>query len=112
MEGGGRLMNNQTNDRINENHVAIDQALLLFHMLSNPTRFNILFLLSVEDMNVKELERRIGQSQSAISHQLTLMRNAKLVQSIRIGRKRYYRLQDDHVRLILGLVMNHVSEEK
>lgn len=60
MEGGGRLMNNQTNDRINENHVAIDQALLLFHMLSNPTRFNILFLLSVEEMNVKELERRIG----------------------------------------------------
>lgn len=59
MEGGGRLMNNQTNDRINENHVAIDQVLLLFHMLSNPTRFNILFLLSVEEMNVKELERRM-----------------------------------------------------
>lgn len=57
----------------------LDKVLALFHLLRNKTRFKILLLLMEKERNVSELEKIIGGTQSAISHQLAELRNMKLV---------------------------------
>ena len=96
---------------INKDEDVKKRTLKLFQVLSNETRFKILLLLCKEEMNVTDFERVIGQSQTAISHQLSLLRSIKLVKSKRIGREMYYSLSDKHVDLIIDLAINHVTEE-
>lgn len=91
--------------------VELEDSLHLFHLLRNATRFKILCLLSKKEHNVQELEQTIQESQSAISHQLSLLKKAKLVKSRRVGRKQYYYIYDSHVKWIIYLTLSHIKEQ-
>lgn len=72
-----------------------------FQALGAPTRIHILFLLLEQGVCVNDLAKKLGMTQSAVSHQLSMLKADKLVQSKRVGRLIYYSLTDDHVRNVL-----------
>ena len=83
----------------------------LFKVFGDSTRIKILCCLFDGEMYVQELADRVGASQSAISHQLRLLKQAKLVKNRRQGKLVGYRLADDHVKTILGMAKEHLEEE-
>jgi DNA-binding transcriptional ArsR family regulator len=62
------------------------------------------------ELNVGEMSKILNLSQSSVSHQLRILKDAKLVKFRREGKSIYYSLDDDHVRMILSLGMEHVEE--
>ena len=70
-----------------------------FKMLGNPTRIRILFLLMEQDANVGDLAEQLGITQSAVSHQLNLLKSNKLVRRRRDGKMIFYALVDEHVQM-------------
>ncbi|MGA2545577.1 MAG: metalloregulator ArsR/SmtB family transcription factor [Rectinemataceae bacterium] len=94
---------------------AIDPELLrelgeLFKVFSDVTRLRILGALAGGELCVCDIGAVLGASQSAVSHQLALLRSARLVTYRREGKTVYYRLADDHVGLLLRLGLDHASE--
>ena len=85
-------------------------ATQIFDALSDFTRFQILGALSLGDKSVSELQVVSSVSQSAISHQLRLLRDRGLVSARREGQRVIYSLADDHVRTIISKGMEHISE--
>ena len=81
-----------------------------FKMLGNPTRIHILLLLMEQDACVSDLAERLGMTQSAVSHQLSLLKMSKLVMRRRDGKMIFYTLTDDHVRLVIKKGMEHILE--
>lgn len=84
----------------------------LFKALSDSTRVRILWALSMHELCVCDLTAVMGMSQSAISHQLRLLKSAKLVRSRRDGRSVYYSLADAHVSLLFSQGLEHVMEKE
>ena len=82
----------------------------LFSMFADTTRIRVLFKLSEGEMSVGELAQSLEMTQSAISHQLALLKRAKLIKSRREGRNSIYSLADSHVSTILSQGMEHVEE--
>ena len=84
----------------------------LFKGFADATRVHILcLLLSQEEMCVTEITERTDVSQSAISHQLRLLKEMHLIKSRREGKNVHYSLADDHVRTILQMGLEHVMCE-
>lgn len=81
-----------------------------FSALGDPTRLLILTSLARRELCVCDLASITGISQSGVSHQLRLLRQMRLVSFTRDGRRAVYRLNDDHVRSLLDLGMDHVTE--
>ena len=81
-----------------------------FKMLGNPTRIHILLLLMEQDGCVSSLAEQLGMTQSAVSHQLNLLKMGKLVKRRRDGKMIFYTLVDDHVRLVMKNWMEHILE--
>ena len=79
-----------------------------FKALADPTRLRILALLSEGERSVGELAGRLDVSQSAVSHQLRLLRSLDIVRYHKDGREVYYDLADDHVRDVLGRTLEHI----
>lgn len=82
----------------------------LFAVFGDTTRIKILWALFESEMCVCAIAELLHMTQSAISHQLKLLRHAKLVGSRRDGKAVYYFLADDHVRSIINQGMEHISE--
>jgi len=82
----------------------------LFRLFGDSTRVRILYQLTESPLCVCDIAARLDMTQSAISHQLRLLKQAKLVRSKRDGKTALYSLADDHVRTILDQGMEHVSE--
>ena len=82
----------------------------LFKMFGDSTRIKILSLLFEGDKCVQEITEASGSSQSAVSHQLRLLKQARLVRSRRSGKQIFYTLADDHVKTILGMAKEHLEE--
>lgn len=82
----------------------------LFKMFGDSTRIKILSLLFEGEKCVQEITDASGSSQSAVSHQLRLLKQARLVRSRRSGKQIYYTLADDHVKTILGMAKEHLEE--
>lgn len=82
----------------------------LFKTLGDPTRIRMLFCLFIEEMCVCDIANLIGMSQSAVSHQLAVLKRLKLVKARRVGKAVFYSLADDHVRSIINQGMEHVNE--
>lgn len=82
----------------------------LFGMFADTTRIRILYALFEAEMCVCDLASLLGMTQSAISHQLALLKRAKLVKPRRDGRTVFYSLADSHVRTILDQGMEHIEE--
>ena len=83
----------------------------LFKVLGDPTRVKLLWALSMHEMCVCELSTALEMSQSMVSHQLRLLRNARLVACRREGRSMYYSLADAHVSLLFSQGLEHVQEK-
>ena len=72
-----------------------------FKVLGNPTRIRILLLLIEQDANVSDLAEQLGMTQSAVSHQLNLLKSNKLVRGCRDGKMIFYTLVDKHVPMVI-----------
>ena len=82
----------------------------VFKVFGDSTRIKILYVLSESEMCVCDIAQLLGMTQSAISHQLQVLKKSKLVKYRREGKTVFYSLADDHVRTILGQGMEHVTE--
>ena len=82
----------------------------LFKTLGDPTRIKILSLLTkTEEMRVYDIADSLTMGQSAISHQLRVLRSARLVKLRRDGKEVLYSIDDDHVMKLLGQGLEHVQ---
>ena len=82
----------------------------LFKPLGDPTRIKILSLLTkTEEMRVYDIADSLTMGQSAISHQLRVLRSARLVKFRRDGKEVLYSIDDDHVMKLLGQGLEHVQ---
>lgn len=82
----------------------------LFKMFGDSTRIRIMCVLFQRELCVCEIAELLDMGQSAISHQLRLLRNAHLVKVKRDGKQSYYSLDDTHVREIYLLGLEHITE--
>lgn len=82
----------------------------IFKALNNQTRLKILFLLLEKDMFVCELTYALDISQSAISHQLQILKNLDLVRANKHGRYTIYSIADDHVKHLINQCTELVTE--
>lgn len=82
----------------------------LFRIFGDSTRIRILYVLFEAEMCVCDIAQLLGMTQSAISHQLRALKNAKLVKSRREGKTVFYSLSDDHVKTIMDQGLEHVTE--
>ena len=82
----------------------------VFRVFGDSTRIRILYALFESELCVCDLATLLGLTQSAVSHQLRILKDAKLVKFRRVGKSIFYALDDDHVRAILSLGMEHLSE--
>ncbi len=87
----------------------IDKISRLFKMLGDPTRLKILLFLKGGEQNVTAIGQELAMEQSAVSHQLKLLREAAVVRSRRDGKTIYYSLDDHHVLDILDLTLAHIQ---
>jgi len=81
-----------------------------FKAMGDPTRLSILWALDKEEMCVCDLAAFVGVSESAISHQLRILRQLDLVASRREGTVLYYNLSDGHVSDLFNTALEHVRE--
>jgi len=81
-----------------------------FKVLGDPTRVRILDALARAETPVCDLAEALGVTQSAVSHQLRLLRSMRLVRSRRDGRHVYYALDDDHIVKLFRQGLEHVQE--
>lgn len=91
--------------------VSMEQMSAFFKVLSDKTRLSILMKLLDASLCVMHISERVGMSQSAISHQLAILRRADLVRVKRNGKTLVYSISDEHVRLMLDMAMLHINEE-
>ena len=82
----------------------------LFRVFGDSTRIKILYALHDNELRVQDIASAVQLSQSAVSHQLRVLKDSKLVRFRREGKTVYYALDDDHVRSILSLGMDHIEE--
>ncbi|MBQ9611484.1 MAG: winged helix-turn-helix transcriptional regulator [Lachnospiraceae bacterium] len=82
----------------------------LFKVFGDSTRIRILFALFQADICVCDLAETLGMTQSAVSHQLKILKQAKLVNGRREGKQIIYFLADDHVRTIIAQGQEHIEE--
>lgn len=82
----------------------------LFKMFGDATRVRILCVLLQSEMCVCDLAEILGMSQSAISHQLRVLKQAKLVKNRREGKTVFYSLDDNHIGTIINQGLEHIME--
>lgn len=82
----------------------------LFKVFGDSTRIKILYALFESELCVSDIAQILNLNQSAVSHQLRILKDAKLVKFKRSGKSIFYSLDDDHVRTILSMGMDHVEE--
>lgn len=83
----------------------------LFKVFGDSTRIRILFVLFETEVCVCDLAQALNMTQSAISHQLRILKQNKLVKSRREGKSIFYSLADEHVRTIIAQGREHIEEE-
>lgn len=82
----------------------------LFKVFGDTTRIKILYTLFESEMCVCDIAEILNMTQSAISHQLKILKNAKLVKNRREGKQIIYALDDEHVGSIIKMGMEHIEE--
>ena len=82
----------------------------LFKVFGDSTRLRIMYALSEDEKNVLSIAEELGMEQSTISHQLRILRANKLVRGRREGKQIWYSLDDDHVKKIIEMGLDHVLE--
>ncbi len=82
-----------------------------FKALSDPTRLKMLLAFSQEELCGCDLVELLGITKSAISHQLRILKNLRIVKYRREGKQIFYSLDDDHVKTLINQSLSHVEEE-
>ena len=82
----------------------------LYKVFGDSTRIKILYDLFQGEKNVTEICNDLEMNQSAISHQLKILRSSKLIKARRDGKMMLYSLADEHVKTIIAMGMDHVEE--
>jgi len=80
-----------------------------FKVLGDPTRARIIHALSLEELCVCDIASLLGTTKSAISHQLRILRNMKVVSFRKEGKIAYYSLNDTHIKNLFSEALNHIS---
>lgn len=98
-----------------ENNKAPDIEVLfeladLFKVFGDSTRLRVMVTLSDSEMSVNDIADALQMEQSTISHQLRVLRQNKLVRVRRDGKQMYYSLDDDHVKKIIEMGLDHILE--
>ena len=106
IRNGGEKMGNP----IMENEDILIEMAELFKVFGDSTRIKILCCLFGGGLCVQEITDATGSTQSAVSHQLRILKQAKLVIGRRSGKQICYSLADDHVKTILGMAKEHLEE--
>ncbi len=88
----------------------LEQIAELFKGFADPTRVHILSLLARSELCVTDIAEAVELSQSAISHQLRMLKQMHLIKYRREGKNILYSLADDHVKTILEMGLEHVLE--
>ena len=102
-------MENEFDDSMPDEEVLYDLA-DLFKVFSDTTRIKILYSLMSGELCVADIAETIGATQSAVSHQLRILKAARLVKFQRDGKNILYSLADDHVYTMLSQGMTHICE--
>lgn len=100
---------NAVNKKMPEETVLYDLA-ELFRVFGDSTRIKILYVLFESEMCVCDIAQLLGMKQSAISHQLKNLKQARLITSRREGKSIFYSLSDHHVRSIISQGLEHIEE--
>ena len=90
---------------------ALDTVAGFFKVLGDGTRMRMISALAVRELCVCDLAELLEMGQSAVSHQLRLLRQARLVRCRREGKSSVYALDDDHVEKIFRLGLSHIEEQ-
>lgn len=88
----------------------VNETADLFKIFGDTTRLRILLVLQGQELCVLDIAQELDMTQSAISHQLRILKQSRLVKSRREGKSVYYSLDDDHVSSILSIGLDHVME--
>ena len=97
-------------EQLSPNAELLDDLAELYKMFGDSTRIKILYTLFTEERGVGDIARLLGMTMSAISHQLRILKQARLVKPRREGKMVYYALADDHVRTIFAQGLDHILE--
>jgi len=89
---------------------SVEEIAATFAVLGDPTRVRILDALSGGELCVCDIATLVALSESAVSHQLRLLRGMRLVRPRRAGRQVFYTLDDQHIVQLLRLAVTHVQE--
>lgn len=81
-----------------------------FKVMGDSTRIRLLWALEQAEMCVNDLAVLLDMTKSAVSHQLKILRTAKLVKAEKRGKNVYYSLADDHVKVVLEMALDHIRE--
>jgi len=99
---------------INDKNIPTEEELYdlaeLFKVFGDSTRIRILFELFDKEVSVGELAESLNMTQSAVSHQLKVLKQAKLVKARRDGKSIFYSLADEHVHTIIEMGIEHIEE--
>lgn len=99
----------QVRDALPDDEILYDLA-ELFKVFGDSTRVKILYALFESELCVNDIAQCLNMTPSAASHQLRILKTSKLVKFRRDGKTIYYSLDDDHVRTIIALGLEHISE--
>lgn len=84
----------------------------LFKLIGDTTRCRILFTLDKNEMCVCDIANVLNMTKSAVSHQLAVLRNSRIVKCRRSGKEVYYTLDDDHINKLFEIGLEHIKHEK
>jgi DNA-binding transcriptional ArsR family regulator len=84
----------------------------LFKVLGDQTRTKILTVLEISELCVNDIADAVGMTKSAVSHQLRILRSARLIKARRQGKEIFYSLDDNHVSQIFECALIHINEER
>lgn len=98
------------------NEYQLDEGLIytlseFYKTLSDPTRMKIIHALTVGELCVQDISNVVQMSQTAVSYQLRILRGARLVKYRREGKMIYYSIDDEHVKGIIDLTIEHLNHE-
>ena len=97
-------------EQLSPNAELLDDLAELYKIFGDSTRIKILYTLFTEERGVGDIARLLGMTMSALSHQLRILKQARLVKPRREGKMVYYALADDHVRTIFAQGLDHILE--
>lgn len=109
MQQGELLHEHMLKDLATTNDLTSQKLANVFKVLGDSTRIKLLALLTLDEMKVSNIAESLDMGQSAISHQLRVLRDARLVKYRKEGKEAWYSLDDDHVVKLMRQGLEHVS---